>query len=249
MVWAADHGSTKTMCIRGHKHNEIQSCGPLPIFFCNSLHWGFDGFRQDYYFGWGFTVVQNQAFVCMFSEDQSAPFLLLVLFVVSRVFLQCLFLRCVFRGGERSNVQRCSKTIPLIREAISWSHGVYIGTTITSEEDGAVLSDPFVLSHSALCAAEDYLQRWIHELGWASPKVFFLNLFRADSTGRLLWPGFGENIRILQWIVHRIHGGQNAVKSMALLTLSDLGKTIWKSLVQTVNKKIVQRRGGCFFRI
>eukprot|EP00667_Euglena_gracilis_P004459 EG_transcript_4483 len=108
---------------------------------------------------------------------------------------------------------RRSKTIPLIREAISWSHGVYIGTTITSEEDGAVLSDPFVLSHSALCAAEDYLQRWIHELGWASPKVFFLNLFRADSTGRLLWPGFGENIRILQWIVHRIHGGQNAVKT------------------------------------
>lgn len=75
--------------------------------------------------------------------------------------------------------------------------------------------DPVVLSESSVCSAEDYLRRWTAHFGWASPKVFFINLFRTDASGRPLWPGYGDNIRLLQWISHRIHGGQNAVHKPA----------------------------------
>ena len=122
-------------------------------------------------------------------------------------------------GGRRPN------TIPLVHESFDWEHGVFMGSIMGSEITAATISDnigqvrrdpfamlPFIGYH--VC---DYLQHWL-DIGNMTtsdklPKIFYVNWFRKDANGRWLWPGFGENSRVLKWIVERVSGKGEAVKT------------------------------------
>jgi len=122
-------------------------------------------------------------------------------------------------GGRRP------KTIPLVHESFDWKHGVFMGSIMGSEITAAAISknigqvrrDPFAMLPFFGYNVCDYLQHWL-EVGEKSsedklPKIFYVNWFRKDDEGRWLWPGFGENSRVLKWIFERVSGKGKAVKT------------------------------------
>jgi phosphoenolpyruvate carboxykinase (GTP) len=133
-------------------------------------------------------------------------------------------------GGRRSRV------VPLVFQAFNWIHGVYLGATLGSEATAAAVTSPNAANSASDSKADavpvrrdpmamlpflgynirDYLVHWIRMRRKMAdcPRIFHVNWFRKGPDGRFLWPGYGQNMRVLKWIIDRCHGRAYAVESI-----------------------------------
>ena len=122
-------------------------------------------------------------------------------------------------GGRRASI------VPLVHESLNWQHGVFLGSIMGSEITAAAISDkigqvrrdPFAMLPFMGYHVGDYLQHWL-DIGAIAdqaklPRIYYVNWFRKDKNGKFLWPGFGDNSRVLKWIVERIAGRAGAVNT------------------------------------
>ena len=109
-------------------------------------------------------------------------------------------------------------------ESLNWDHGVFLGANVASEKTaaaegtaGELRHDPFAMLPFCGYNMGDYFGHWL-KIGEGAdpaklPRIFYVNWFRKDSTGRFVWPGFGENSRVLKWIIQRVNGEARAVET------------------------------------
>jgi phosphoenolpyruvate carboxykinase (GTP) len=128
-------------------------------------------------------------------------------------------------GGRRASL------IPLVTQARNWAHGVLMGATVASETTaaatgtvGVVRRDPMAMKPFCGYHFADYWSHWLSFEQKASklPQVFTVNWFRKDQNNKFMWPGFGDNMRVLEWIINRVTGKVNA-QSTAIGDLPNIG--------------------------
>jgi phosphoenolpyruvate carboxykinase (GTP) len=148
-------------------------------------------------------------------------------------------------GGRRST------TVPLVTEARNWIEGVYMAATMGSETTAAIVGqvgvvrrDPFAMLPFTGYNMSDYFQHWLdmeHKLedsGHTLPKIFCVNWFRKGEDGKFVWPGYGENMRVLKWMIDRIEGkasGQDNgfdFSASQFNTVISIDKTAWQKELQ-----------------
>jgi phosphoenolpyruvate carboxykinase (GTP) len=120
-------------------------------------------------------------------------------------------------GGRRASV------VPLVHEAFDWEHGVFLGATMSSEKTAAASGnvgelrfDPMAMLPFCGYNMADYFAHWLkagEREGAELPRIFYVNWFRKDADGNFLWPGFGENSRVLEWVFRRCEGTADAVET------------------------------------
>ncbi|NWQ82056.1 PCKGC protein, partial [Columbina picui] len=154
--------------------------------------------------------------------------------------------------------------VPLVYEAFNWQHGVFIGAAMRSEATAAaehkgkvIMHDPFAMRPFFGYNFGKYLAHWLsmaHRPAAKLPRIFHVNWFRKDNQGKFLWPGYGENSRVLEWMFNRIEGKASAkptaigyvpadtalnlkgLKDVNLTELFDISKEFWEKEVEEIKR-------------
>ncbi|NXD20817.1 PCKGC protein, partial [Spelaeornis formosus] len=154
--------------------------------------------------------------------------------------------------------------VPLVYEAFNWKHGVFVGAAMRSEATAAaehkgkiIMHDPFAMRPFFGYNFGKYLAHWLsmaHRPAAKLPRIFHVNWFRKDSQGKFLWPGFGENSRVLEWMFNRIEGNASAkptaigyiptdaalnlkgLEDVNLTELFDISKEFWEKEVEEIKQ-------------
>lgn len=165
-------------------------------------------------------------------------------------------------GGRRA------KTTPLVYQSFDWNHGTFVGSVVSSETTAAATGAVGVLRHDPMAMKPfcgyhmgDYWAHWVEmgeKLGDKAPKIFNVNWFKQDDEGNFIWPGFGDNMRVLDWIIRRCEGTVDAVETPigylpkpedlnlegiedevtpeVLDTLLDVDKDLWTAEVEDIKE-------------